>query len=235
MALTTPGIIPGFGKNGNKVHVLNKCINNGYILKYIYFLSATLNFPVFSVCLSTSLPLMRLLVELSSQSRGIHYASNAAQKQNRHFVCRSRRTLTQLLGPRENTRDRRPTESRPLPLLQVPRPSSGLTLTRAGRMPVPRPRPLSRRRPPLLAPLPRPGKLRHHARSPCPRMHFYIGILRADSELHGALRAQHMRDGSAPSSSPYTSLHRPGSRRHRRVRKFKMAAAEAPCLREQSE
>lgn len=29
-------------------------------------------------------------------------------------------------------------------------------------------------------------KLRHGARAPCPRMHFYIRILSADSELHGS-------------------------------------------------
>ncbi|KAF6110908.1 pre-mRNA processing factor 4B [Phyllostomus discolor] len=46
-----------------------------------------------------------------------------------------------------------------------------------------------------------------------------------------------MRDSSALSSSTSTSLHRPGSRRHRRrgVRKFKMAATEAQSLREQPE
>uniref|UniRef100_A0A4X1SPC2 Protein kinase domain-containing protein n=1 Tax=Sus scrofa TaxID=9823 RepID=A0A4X1SPC2_PIG len=46
-----------------------------------------------------------------------------------------------------------------------------------------------------------------------------------------------MREDPAPSSSASTGSHRPGSRRHRRrgVRKFKMAAAEAPTLREQPE
>lgn len=68
-------------------------------------------------------------------------------------------------------------------------------------------------------------------------MHFYIRILRTDSEFHGSWRGQHMRDASAPSSSASTSLHGLGSRRHRRggVRKFKMAAAEAQSLREQPE
>ncbi|OWK13236.1 PRPF4B [Cervus elaphus hippelaphus] len=46
-----------------------------------------------------------------------------------------------------------------------------------------------------------------------------------------------MRDGPVPSSSASPGFRRPRSRRHRRrgVRKFKMAAAEAPSLREQPE
>ncbi|MXQ96920.1 hypothetical protein E5288_WYG014871 [Bos mutus] len=59
----------------------------------------------------------------------------------------------------------------------------------------------------------------------------------SDAELHGSRRYRHMRDGPVLSSSASPGFRRPRSRRHRcrGVRKFNMAAAEAPSLREQPE